>query len=127
MKVVHCEQVTSTPVEAEGSVGCNIRVLIGPDDAAPHFTMRQIEIAVGGHTSHHAHPHEHEIFILEGSGIVMEGAQEHAIRPGTVVYVPPKQVHQFRNTGATPLRMLCLIPHTQPGLLDSCLLTCGGE
>ena len=100
MKVVHYQQVKAAAVEMEGSAGCRIRCLIGPDDNAPSFTMREFEIAPGGHTPQHAHGHEHEVFVLEGTGVVSEGAEEHPLRPGTVVFVPPKQTHQFRNTGA---------------------------
>jgi quercetin dioxygenase-like cupin family protein len=127
MKVIHCEQIEAAPVSTEGSAGCRIRCLIGPDDRAPSFTMRQFEIAPGGYTPQHAHGHEHEVFILEGTGVVVDGSQEHSLRPGTAVFVPPKQPHQFRNTGSTPLRFLCLIPHPMRGMTDSCLAACGCE
>ena len=127
MKVVHYEQIEAAAVETEGAAGCRIRCLIGPDDRAPSFTMRQFEIAPGGHTPEHAHGHEHEVFVLEGTGVVREGGQEHPLRPGTVVFVPPQQAHQFRNTGTTPLRFLCLIPHPLRGAGDECLLACGCE
>jgi quercetin dioxygenase-like cupin family protein len=127
MKVIHCEQIEDAAVDMEGSAGCRIRCLIGPDDDAPSFTMRQFEIAPGGHTPSHAHGHEHEVFILEGTGVVCEGTREHPLRPGTVVFVPPKQPHQFRNTGAVPLRFLCLIPHALRGPGDPCLVTCTCE
>jgi quercetin dioxygenase-like cupin family protein len=127
MKVIHYEQVESTPVAMEGAVGCRIRCLIGPDDRAPSFTMRQFEIAAGGQTPQHSHAHEHEVFVLEGSGAVLEGQREHPLRPGTVVYVPPNQPHQFRNTGPGALKFLCLIPHPLRGMTDSCAAACGCE
>ena len=68
MKVIHCEQIEAAPVDDRGAVGCRMRCLIGPDDAAPSFSMRQFEVAPGGHTPKHAHAHEHEVFVLEGSG-----------------------------------------------------------
>jgi len=111
MKVVPLEKVEARPVQTEGAVGCRMRRLVGPDDGAPSFSMRQFEVAPGGHTPKHAHPHEHEVFVLEGNGLVLEGDREHALAPGTVVFVPPNQQHQFRNTGSGPLKFLCLIPH----------------
>ncbi|MHC4404140.1 MAG: cupin domain-containing protein [Planctomycetota bacterium] len=125
MKVAHYEQVSSAPVTTEGAVGCSIRCLIGEDDGAPSFTMREFEVAAGGFTPRHAHAHEHEVFVLAGEGIVMEGDTEHPLRPGTVVFVPPKTAHQFRNTGAGPLRFLCLIPHPLRGMTDPCVAACG--
>ena len=50
MKVMHYEQIEAAPVEMEGAVNCRMRCLIGPDDAAPSFSMRQFEVAPGGHT-----------------------------------------------------------------------------
>ena len=58
-------------------------------DGAPSFSMRQFEVAPGGHTPKHSHAHEHEVFVLEGTGVVLEGDREHPLRPGTVVFVPP--------------------------------------
>jgi quercetin dioxygenase-like cupin family protein len=110
MKVVHFEQIESAPVETEGAVDCRIRRLIGEPDGAPSFTMRLFEVARGGCTPKHSHAHEHEVFVLEGSGVVIDGDAERPLRAGTVVFVPPKAPHQFRNTGAGPLKFLCLIP-----------------
>ena len=111
MKVAHYEQIQASPVDMEGAAGCRMRCLIGPDDGAPTFSMRLFEIASGGHTPKHSHAHEHEAFVLEGIGTVLEGDQEHPLRAGSSVLVPPNQLHQFRNTGVGPLKLLCLIPN----------------
>lgn len=110
MKIVHCEQVESAPVETEGATGCTVRWLISEADGAPNFDMRQFEVAPGGGTPKHSHAHEHEVFVLEGAGVVLEGHIERPLEAGVVVYVPPNELHQFRNTGTTPLKFLCLIP-----------------
>jgi len=125
MKVVHYEEVESAPVETEGAVGCRIRCLIGEPDGAPSFTMRQFEVARGGATPKHSHGHEHEVFVLEGTGVVVEGDAEHNLCAGTVVYVPPKALHQFRNTGTSPLKFLCLIPHPLRDMTGPCAAACG--
>jgi len=127
MKVVNYEQIDSAPVEMEGAVGCRIRCLIGPEDAAPSFSMRQFEVAPGGYTPHHTHAFEHEVFVIEGNGVVLEGEKEHALAPGTVIFVPPDQLHQFRNTGAGPLKFLCLIPHPLRGMNGPCSAACGSD
>lgn len=127
MKVVHYERMELEPVRIEGAVGAAMRCLIGERDGAERFTMRQFEIAPAGHTPRHAHNYEHEVFVLEGTGVVMEGNLENPLRPGTVVFVPPNQVHQFRNTGSVPLKFLCLVPHPLPGTADSCVAACACE
>jgi quercetin dioxygenase-like cupin family protein len=125
MKVIHYEQIESSPVTTEGAVGCRIRCLVGEPDGAPSFSMRQFEVAAGGHTPQHAHAHEHEVFVLEGSGAVTEGETTHPLSPGTVVFVPPKTPHQFRNTGSGPLKFLCLIPHPLRDMTGPCAAACG--
>ncbi len=127
MKVVHFEQVESSPVQTEGSSGCRIRCLIGEADHAPSFTMRQFEVAPGGHTPKHVHAHEHEVFVLQGTGVVVEGNVERPVRAGTAVFVAPNELHQFRNTGSTPLMFLCLIPHPLRGMMGPCVAACGCE
>ena len=125
MKIVHCDQIETAPMQVEGAENCRMCCLIGPDDTAPSFSMRFFEVAPGGHTPKHTHAHEHELFVLEGAGIAVEGDREHAIRPGTAVFVPPDQLHQFRNTGAGPLKFLCLIPHPLRGVREFCVAACG--
>ena len=127
MKVIQCEQIEAAPVRTEGAQGCRIRCLVGPDDGAPSFTMRQFEVAPGGYTPKHAHGHEHEVFVLEGTGVVLEDRTEHPIGPGTTVFVRPNEPHQFRNTGPGPLKFLCLIPHPLRGMEGPCTAACGSE
>ncbi|MGD0898033.1 MAG: cupin domain-containing protein [Thermoguttaceae bacterium] len=125
MKVIPYERIDSVPVEMEGATGCRIRCLIGPDDGAPSFTMRQFEVAPGGETPRHSHAHEHEVFVLEGRGVVADTSGSQPLGPGTVVFVAPQEVHQFRNTGEGPLRFLCLIPHPLRGMAGPCVAACG--
>ncbi len=125
MKVVRCDQMEAAPVETAGAVDCRMCCLIGPDDAAPSFSMRQFIVAPGGHTPKHSHAYEHEVYVIEGRGVAVEGDREHAIEPGMAVYVPPNQLHQFRNTGSAALKFLCLIPHPLRGMREVCTAACG--
>lgn len=115
MKVSHYERVDQAPVTMEGSSGCQVRWLVDDKQGAPNFAMRQFEVAPGGYTPKHSHPYEHEVFVLEGSGVVVEGDVEHPLRAGDFVYVVPDEVHQFRNTGAAPLKFLCMVPNSSAG------------
>jgi quercetin dioxygenase-like cupin family protein len=112
MRVVNNMNVESRAVDMEGSSGCTVRWLVGRTDGAPNFAMRQFEVAPGGYTPKHHHPYEHEVFVLEGQGEVYEGDQPHPLKAGDVVLVTPDEVHQFRNTGDSPLKFLCLIPNS---------------
>jgi len=112
MLVNHYESINAKPVEMPGSTGCTVRWLVGVPEGAPNFSLRQFEVAPGGHTPKHFHDYEHEIFVLEGRGEVLEGDSPHTLGPGDVVLVKPNEIHQFRNTGQAPLKFLCLIPNS---------------
>ncbi|HFD39077.1 MAG TPA: cupin domain-containing protein [Anaerolineae bacterium] len=110
-------------VEAQPALeGVTMRVLIGPQEEAPFFNMRLFEVQPGHSSPHHSHWWEHEVFILEGQGVVVTGEGELPIAPGSAVFVPGGEVHQFQNRGEGVLRFLCLVPQEwlrnveQPGL-----------
>jgi quercetin dioxygenase-like cupin family protein len=127
MKVNAFSAVPQQPVVLEGSSGCQVRWLLGERDGTPNFAMRQFEVAPGGHTPRHSHPYEHEVFVLEGEGVVFEGDQPHRLTAGDVVFVKPDEVHQFRNTGAGPLKFLCLVPNSATGKKVTVAPECGRE
>lgn len=112
MQVNHFEQTPQQLVHMEGASGCQVRWLLGPQQGTPTFAMRQFEVAPGGYTPRHSHPYEHEVFVLEGEGVVIEGDAEHRLRSGDVVLVVSDEIHQFRNTGPVPLKFLCLVPNS---------------
>lgn len=125
MKVNHVEQVAAAPVTMPGAHGCTVRWLVGQPDGAPNFAMRQFEVAPGGYTPKHSHPYEHEVFVLEGEGIVLEGNTAHPLHAGDVIYVAPDDVHQFRNTGSRPMKFLCMVPHVGPDTPVTMAPECG--
>lgn len=127
MKVNHHEAIEQKPVDMEGAEGCSVRWLVSEQDGAPNFAMRQFEVAPGGHTPKHSHPYEHEVFVLEGDGVVLEGDAEHPLRAGDVIFVQPDDVHQFRNTGDKPMKFLCMVPNSATGKQVTVVPECGAE
>ena len=125
MKITHVESVQQQAVQMEGAQGCQVRWLVDENDGAPTFAMRQFEVAPGGHTPKHFHPYEHEVYVLEGEGEVLEGDTPHRLRQGDVLLVRPDEVHQFRNTGTQPLKFLCLIPNSATGKNVTVVPECG--
>ena len=125
MKVNHYQAVEEKPVDMEGAQGCTVRWLVSEADGAPNFAMRQFEVAPGGFTPRHGHPYEHEVFVLEGEGIVFEGDVQHALKAGDVVFVQPNEIHQFRNTGQSPMKFLCLVPNSAHGQAVTVAPECG--
>ncbi len=109
MQVKRAETVPAEPVS--GSPGASIRWLWAEKDGAPNFALRLIEVQPGASTPHHAHPYEHEVFVLSGRANLLEGGGEaHPLGPGDTAIVMPDETHQFVNAGSDVLRFLCLIP-----------------
>ncbi len=112
MLVRHYRDVPAATVE-QGAEGVTIRWLLAEADGAPSFAMRHFEIAPGGHTPHHSHAWEHEVFVLAGTGKVFGPDGVSPVGPGSVVLVAPQDEHHFANDGDEPLAFLCLIPHVE--------------
>lgn len=93
--------------------GITIRWVIGEPEGAPNFAMRVVEFESGAVFDTHQHPYEHEIFVLEGEGVVQGPEGEVAMRPGVALYVPPDEPHGYRNPGDGSLRFICVIPHPE--------------
>ena len=110
MEIKSAESVQAKPVEMDGVAGVNMRMLIGPDQDAPHFNMRMFDVAPDGHTPLHSHGWEHEVYVVAGEGMVRGDGEDRPIAAGDCAYIPPEELHQFANTGARPLRFLCLVP-----------------
>ena len=110
MVVKHYTDVAAEPVTVAGAEKVTIRWLLGKDSPAPNFWLRLFEVRPGGHSPYHAHPYEHEIFVLEGSGRINAKGGSHPLQAGHFALVEPNEEHQFENTGAGPLKFLCLVP-----------------
>ena len=110
MIVKHYSEVNNQAVEVEGAVGVSKRVLIGQEDGALNFVMRQFTLQPGGKTPYHTHNWEHEVYVLSGSGVAKRVDGESDISSGSVVLVLPEEEHGFVNTGKESLVFLCTIP-----------------
>jgi len=113
MKVKSIRDHEQVPVSMNGAQGVKMRMLIGRDDGAGNFHMRQFTVDPGGHTPHHSHDYEHEVLILSGSGLLTTDRGDRPFGPQDVIFVPANERHQFRNPGASPLEFICLIPAPQ--------------
>jgi len=109
MKKQHFTDVPAADVPPPAQ-GVKIRWLIDDESGAPNFAMRHFEIAPGGQTPFHAHDWEHEVFILSGAGTVVSADGGSDFAPGDVIFMPGGEKHCFKNTGAAPVTMLCLVP-----------------
>jgi len=113
----HCEEVENkqavlmdgTPVK-----DVYIRWLVDKNDGARNFAMRRIEIKPGGTVPLHGHPEDHEIFILQGKGKLLDDkGQEELANVGDVFYIPPLEKHSMVNIGENDFAFICVIPYLE--------------
>ncbi|MFW6133935.1 MAG: cupin domain-containing protein, partial [Planctomycetota bacterium] len=110
MLIRHADDVQGHPADLAGAEGVTFRLVLGDSEGAPNFFMRQFDIIPGGHTPHHAHAHEHEVYVLAGTGVLVTDAGEQPIGAGDAALVAPNEAHQFRSTGVDDLKLLCFVP-----------------
>ncbi len=113
LKHVHYTDVELEEPKEEGIKDIKVRWLISKKDGAKNFAMRLFEVEPGGYSPYHQHDWEHEVFILEGSGIAKDDKHEEPFKQGDVFFIPPMEWHQLINTGEKTLKFLCLIPYKQ--------------
>jgi len=106
MKIQNYRQVE--PIKA--APGVTMRVVAGPAEKTPTFVMRVFEIESGCSTPFHAHPWEHEVFVLEGKGILKGGGKETPLMEGDAVVVLPNEQHSFLGIGKGTFRLICVVP-----------------
>ncbi len=77
---------------------------------AKNFEMRYMEIPINGKSSYDKHSYEHEVFVIEGNGIIKGEDNQENLLPGDAVFIPVNEAHQLINTGNTNFGFICLIP-----------------
>jgi len=109
MKIFHYQSVEATSAD-EGASKLKVRWLITKEMGAPNFAMRLFEMEPKGHSPLHSHSWEHEVYILEGTGLAVSEQGETNISAGTVIYISPNEKHQLKNNSKKTLKFLCLVP-----------------
>jgi quercetin dioxygenase-like cupin family protein len=111
MLLRHTKDVPATAITAPGCQNMTARFALTKAEGCPHYAMRVIEFGPGGQTSLHGHAEEHEFYFVEGSGVLVDAnGCETAFQGGDLIYVPPFEIHQLKNTGTGALTVICTIP-----------------
>ncbi len=90
--------------------------------AGADSTLRLVEIAVpepgaGPRAPHWHHDREELIHILDREGITWVEGVEFVMRTGDTIRIAPGERHVTRNTGDSPLKLLCYFPRPEFRLL----------
>ena len=91
----------------------------GKKRAGIDISMFVVRTPPGGSVELHTHPYSETFVLLEGEGRWTAGDEVVELRPDTVLVVPPKTPHGFRNTGEAPLLVVSV---HESGQLDQTFL-----
>lgn len=90
--------------------GNKIYWLVTQENGAQNFELRYIEIPPHGKSSYGKHPHEHEVFVVQGTGRIFGVDFDQQLKPGMAVFVPGNEEHQWVNETAEPFGFVCVVP-----------------
>jgi uncharacterized cupin superfamily protein len=118
--VVNIEEIAPED-QGQGGFGFRRRRL-GPEAGGRALACSHFELAAGK-TAFPFHFHsacEEAIFVLDGTGTLRTGQDRVEVRSGDYVAFPagPDSAHALTNTGAGPLRYLCMSGSASPTTLD---------
>ena len=86
------------------------RVIVHKADvAAPghEAVVVRAELAPGAMAGRHSHPGDEISYVLEGEAeLLIDGAAPRRVRAGEALVVPAGVIHDARNSGTTPLRLI---------------------
>lgn len=72
-----------------------------------------VTFSPGARLNFHTHPFEQILYVTEGKGILATQQEEQIVTPGTVVFIPPDEVHWH---GATEDSSFSHIAVQKPGI-----------
>ena len=72
-----------------------------------HAVMSRSEFQPGASSGRHTHPGEELGLVLEGSlELTIEGKAPQRLKAGDVIFMPPNTIHDAKNVGTGPLRVV---------------------
>ncbi|AIO18521.1 hypothetical protein KQ51_00641 [Candidatus Izimaplasma bacterium HR1] len=87
-----------------------MKVLVSGKEGWDSHVMRVVEVEPGGYTPKHSHPWPHINYIIEGKGEILIEDTFYPVESGSYAFVPNDKLHQFRNTGESQFKFICIVP-----------------
>ena len=90
-----------------GIVGGTYTILLSGDDTAGRFCLIDMHIPPGGGPAPHRHDFEETFTILEGELDATFRGKKQVVKAGETIHIPANAPHQFHNSSANAVRLLC--------------------
>jgi len=107
MIVKHYSDIPEESVNIPGVKGVSVRWLVD-DKIGINFAMRRYEVT--GIIPVHTHSHEHEVYVLSGSGKILTSSEPINFKSGDFFFIEPNEPHGFEKVGEDTLIFLCMVP-----------------
>jgi len=91
-----------------GLVGDTYTVTVSGEQTAGRFCVIDMHIPPGGGPPPHRHDFEETFIVLEGEMVATFRGHKSIVRAGETLHIPANAPHQFHNTSASPVRLLCI-------------------
>jgi quercetin dioxygenase-like cupin family protein len=91
-----------------GLVGDTYTITVTGDQTNGHFCVIDMHIPPGGGPPPHRHDFEETFILLEGEMEATFRGTKSIVRAGDTLNIPANAPHQFHNSAAHPVRMLCI-------------------
>ncbi len=107
--------LTQAAARQLGLAGRKSLEIVSGEKGAQAVTLRLVEIPVPGPGDALRGPHFHDgfeecIYVLSGEGCTEADSGKYPLKAGDTILIPSGEKHVTRNTGATPLMLLCFFP-----------------
>jgi quercetin dioxygenase-like cupin family protein len=110
--VVNAGSVEFEDLTKKDAAKVKVQYLIDERHGSNRFALRLYTVEKDGHTPLDQHEYEHQVFILEGEGLLrLQQGQIpllRSLRSGDSVFIPSNAVHQFINESDRSLVFLCV-------------------
>lgn len=110
MIVGNINNVVSKEISHPEAFNAAMKVLVSPKEGWDGYVMRVVEVSKEGFTPKHSHPWPHINYMIEGSGELMIDGKINSVESGAFAFVPAGSLHQFRNTGNSVFKFICIVP-----------------
>jgi quercetin dioxygenase-like cupin family protein len=107
----HIEKIKADKIKGDGINNVLKQVLVSPNDGWENHVMRRFSLGETGFTPFHSHPWPHIIYILEGDGSIIIEKTKTQVKSGSIAFIPPDSMHQFKNAGEKNFIFLCIVPN----------------
>jgi quercetin dioxygenase-like cupin family protein len=91
-----------------GLVGDTYTITVTGDETDGRFCVIDMHIPPGGGPPPHRHDFEETFILLEGEMEATFRGEKSTVRAGDTLNIPANAPHQFHNSSAQPVRMLCI-------------------